>query len=119
MTSSSASHGGCGSSCGCAPSTPRAPIACSLDGPAVPDRLKEWAAALRPVVDRTPIDGGLRLSFSSEVDLAALASLAAAEQRCCPFFYFSLTIDERGIALEVTAPDDAAAVVGALFGEAA
>jgi hypothetical protein len=32
---------------------------------------------------------------------------------------FSITIDDRGTALEVRAPDDAAPIVGALFGVAA
>lgn len=42
--------------------------------------------------------------------------LAAAEHQCCAFFSFAVTIDERGTALEVSAPADAAAMVEAVFG---
>ena len=39
-----------------------------------------------------------------------------AEQGCCTFFAFAITIDDRGIALEVRAPADAADLVTAVFG---
>ena len=42
--------------------------------------------------------------------------LAAAEQDCCRFFGFAITVDDRGVALEVRAPHDALDVVHALFG---
>lgn len=51
-----------------------------------------------------------------DVPMAEVLRLAAAEQGCCAFFSFALTIDERGAALEVTAPADAAAMVEAVFG---
>jgi hypothetical protein len=40
----------------------------------------------------------------------------AAEQSCCSFFSFALTVDDRGVALEVRAPQDAAELVTAVFG---
>jgi len=45
-----------------------------------------------------------------------LALLAAAEQDCCRFFGFAITIDQRGIGLDITAPSDAHAALTALFG---
>lgn len=42
--------------------------------------------------------------------------MAAAEQDCCRFFAFSVTVDSRGLALEVRAPADADDVVTTLFG---
>jgi len=45
--------------------------------------------------------------------------LAAAEQDCCQFFTFAITIDSRGVALEVRAPDDALPVLHTLFGRPA
>ncbi|HEX4905632.1 MAG TPA: hypothetical protein VFU93_09285, partial [Acidimicrobiales bacterium] len=67
-------------------------------------------------VDRVPIPGGLRLSFPAPAPLPALVRLVEAEQGCCSFFSFAITVDDRGVALEVTAPDDAAPLVTEVFG---
>lgn len=45
-----------------------------------------------------------------------IARLVQAEQACCPFFAFAITVDQRGVGLEVTAPTDALPVVDELFG---
>jgi hypothetical protein len=42
--------------------------------------------------------------------------LTVAEQSCCQFFAFAITVDERGTALEVRAPHDARPVLQSLFG---
>lgn len=60
----------------------------------------------------------MRLRFGSEAPVAELARLAAAEQACCPFFAFTLTIGARGIALEVTAPADGQDLLATVFGVA-
>jgi hypothetical protein len=54
--------------------------------------------------------------FNNDPPLSEIARLAAAEYGCCPFLAFALTVDERGIALEVTAPPDGAEVLTAAFG---
>lgn len=64
-------------------------------------------------------DGRLRLSLDSEVPVQELARLATAKQGCCTFFAFTITVDQRGIALEVRTPDGAANLVTAVFGAAA
>lgn len=97
-------------------------IACTLTADDVPARLEAWAAALdrvtaRTAVDRTGADTTLRLSFADGVEVAALAGLVAAEQRCCSFFRFAITVDERGVGLEVGAPADAASITAGLFGD--
>ena len=74
------------------------------------------AGLLSGVTGRTAIDGGLRLEFGPGTDAGELARLAAAEQGCCRFFSFAVVIDGRGLALEVSAPGEAADVVTALFG---
>jgi hypothetical protein len=50
---------------------------------------------------------------------AAVAGLAAAEQRCCPFFGFLLRLDGQVLQLEVRAPADGAGLLFELFGPAA
>lgn len=95
------------------------PIACTLGAADMPGRLASWQAALAPVVSREAIPGGVRLVFPQDTAVGALAELASAEQDCCMFFRFAITIDGRGIALEVTAPPDAIDLVHSLFGEVA
>jgi hypothetical protein len=95
------------------------PIACTLEADAMPERIAAWQSLLGNVRARTKTpDGNLRVEFEDRVDLAELATLVGAEQRCCRFFDFTLTIDRRGTGLEIVAPDDAADLVSAMFGAA-
>ena len=93
-----------------------APIACTLSSQSMRGRLDEWQRLLDHVQRKEPIDGGLRATFGPMTPLAELMRLAAAEQDCCQFFTFAITIDRRGTALEVRAPDDALPVLYSLFG---
>jgi MerR family transcriptional regulator, copper efflux regulator len=124
-------EGRCDEDCGClsSPATtvasvslvakPDVPIACTLSGDAMPGRMEDWQRVLRFVRDRGPVAGGVRLELDPSVPLDDVVRLVAAEQKCCRFFSFAVTVDERGIGLEVRAPDDALPVVHALFGAAA
>lgn len=93
-------------------------IACTLDADAMPERLADWQSVLAHVVHRTDDTSAVHLEFDDAVDVADLARLVVAEQRCCAFFSFAITVDARGIGLDVAAPDDAAELVRALFGSA-
>lgn len=120
--------GPCDSDCGCLTDTPAAPVAvtftsgpvaCTLNAADMPGRLQEWRDVVRHVVDRIPIDGGTRLQLDAGVPLDQLALLVAAEQGCCSFFAFAITVDSRGVALEVRAPAEGQAMVDSLFAGAA
>ena len=95
------------------------PIACTLGSHSMRDRLAEWRGLLAHVEHREAVDGGLRATFGPATPLDELMRLAAAEQDCCQFFTFAITIDSRGIALEVRAPHDALPVLQSLFGTSA
>lgn len=120
--------GPCDSDCGCLTDTPAVPVAvtlisgpvaCALDAAEMPGRLQEWRDVVGHVLDRVPIDGGTRLLLDADVPLDQLALLVAAEQRCCSFFAFAITVDSRGLALEVRTPAEGQAMVDSLFaGEA-
>lgn len=93
------------------------PIACTLDGDDLPARLAAWREVLDASRDRTTSpDGSMRLELGTAYDLGALATLVAAEQQCCAFFSFAITVDHRGVGLEVSAPDGAQALLAELFG---
>jgi DNA-binding transcriptional MerR regulator len=93
-------------------------IACTLEGgpAAMEQRVAEWQALLAHVGSRVNVGRTLRLSFRTGVPLDELARLVAAEQGCCQFFAFAITIDGRGIGLEVQAPTGAEDVLASLFG---
>ncbi len=92
------------------------PIACTLEADAVPDRSARWRALLDEGRSRSALDGGgVRVELDADVDLHAVVDLVAAEQQCCAFFAFSLTVDDRGVGLEVRAPAEAQELVVSLF----
>jgi hypothetical protein len=95
------------------------PIACTLGAESLRGRLEDWQSLLTHAVDRREIEGGVRVEFDAGVPADQLMRLVAAEQDCCQFFRFAITVDTRGIALEVTAPPDARPIVDSLFGTAA
>jgi len=96
------------------------PIACTLPPRVVPERLAEWQAVLARARTRTiREDGALRVDLPRDVALDELARLVAAEQACCAFFAFTITVDARGVGLEVRAPGGATDLVRSVFGEAA
>jgi DNA-binding transcriptional MerR regulator len=96
------------------------PIACTLTGDEARDREQGWHDLLRHVSARSEAaDGALRLTFEASTPLPELARLIAAEQGCCAFFAFTLTIDAHGTTLDVRAPDGAEPIVTRLFGEVA
>jgi DNA-binding transcriptional MerR regulator len=94
------------------------PIACTLSAGSVKGRLADWQSLLAHVERREPIDGGVRSVFASSVPIGDLMRLVAAEQDCCQFFRFAITVDTRGVALEVRAPGDALEIVESMFGTA-
>jgi DNA-binding transcriptional MerR regulator len=127
--------GACDDDCGCR-SEPKQPgvdrerliplaepfsseIACSLQPDSVGERLQDWQRVLSSATGRTSVPDGVRVAFDRDVDVAALAALAAAEQACCSFFRFDIGIGFDGITLDVTGPAESQQVITAVFGAAA
>lgn len=110
---------GCASGCGCATTAGDPddvpPIACTLGGGEVETRLEEWRTLLDGV-SRTPIPNGVRLAFSPPAPLGEIARLAGAEQACCAFFTFAISVGTAGVTMDVVAPADGGSVLEALFG---
>lgn len=91
-------------------------IACTLNAEALQARLDDWRRVLAFVTARTPVPGGVRLDLGAQTSLPDVARLAAAEQACCAFFSFALTIDGRCAGLEVRSCAEGLPFVHALFG---
>lgn len=94
-------------------------IACSLDPDLIGGRVEDWNRVLSWSASRSAIQGGVRVHFDHDVDIVALAELAAAEQDCCSFFRFDIGIGANGVSLDVTGPDEAREVIASVFGRAA
>lgn len=91
-------------------------IACMLSAGSMKGRIADWQSLLAHVERRDPIDSGVRSVFAPSVPITELMRLVAAEQDCCQFFRFAITVDTRGVALEVCAPNDALEIVESMFG---
>lgn len=131
-------NGACDAECGCvtdpagrsrAASTPTAvllstkpapsdgsEVACALSAGSMRGRIADWQALLAHVDRREWIDGGVRCVFDQTVPVSELMRLVAAEQDCCQFFAFAITVDARGVGLEVGGPHDARPIIESMFG---
>ena len=125
--SDSTDRGGCGSECGCSTTaefvavseSPAAapPIACTLAGGDMQNRVEEWKTLLDGVA-REPIPDGLRLRFPVPAPLPEIVRLVEAEQACCAFFTFSITVAVGTVTVDVTAPVDGQPMLDSVFGTA-
>ena len=106
--------GPCDEDCGCLATSGAPPVACTLDVTAMPQRVKDWREVNAEVSAREATATGVRLVFARGVDVGRLASLAAAEQDCCTFLRFGLTLGLEDVTLEISGADDASAVIDAL-----
>ena len=93
------------------------PIACTLDGAGQAERLDQWRRLLARADRRERVEGGLRFQLPATLAGPA-AELAAAEQRCCAFFAFTLRLAGGGLELEVRAPTEALPLLTEVFGPA-
>jgi MerR family transcriptional regulator, copper efflux regulator len=112
-------EGPCDSDCACLAEPAQPTIACTLDPEATIDRLADWRAVLEHARSRSANSNGtLRVELDGAADLGALIRLIAAEQQCCSFFSFALTVDGREVGVEVSSPEGTGEIVTALFGMA-
>jgi hypothetical protein len=87
-----------------------------LDGDGQLDRLAEWRDLFAGATAREPAPDGVRFTLPA-AHAGRAAELAAAEQRCCPFFRFTLVFDGADVHLTVQASADAGELLAALTDE--
>jgi hypothetical protein len=95
------------------------PMACTLSGDGQRARASEWAELLDQATRRTPVTGGVNVTFPADPALVGrLASLTAREKQCCAFFAFTLDMTAAGsVTLQVRAPQQAQSLVAELLGD--
>jgi hypothetical protein len=87
------------------------PVACTLDATRCVERLDDWQAILKGAIATHRAQAGVRFQLAAGTDVARVAALAVAEQRCCSFLTFALLIDGAGGALEIRSTDDGAPIL--------
>ncbi len=95
------------------------PVVCTLDadGGNMTDRLGQWQTILGQATGREEIEEGVAVTFAHDVARTAeLARLLAAEYSCCSFASYHLTIDARGVRMEIHTPPEARDALAAVFG---
>ncbi len=96
-----------------------AAIACTLRPDALRGQVDDWQSMLGHAERPLPLEDGVRVELSPDTPLQELMRLVAAEQDCCQFLRFAITLDARGVGLEVRGRADAQVVIESLFGVAA
>jgi hypothetical protein len=97
------------------------PIVCTLDadGGDMAARVADWQSILTQSTRRENTDDGVAVMFDHDIARTAeLARLLAAEYSCCSFASYHLTIDARGVRMEVRTPPEARDAYAAVFGTA-
>lgn len=94
------------------------PVACSLGADRYETRMRDWHAMLDGAHREALPDGGIRVRLPI-ARAGQLAGLVVAEQQCCPFYTFRLTLAGDHVELDAHAPDGSEALVAGLFREQA
>lgn len=89
------------------------PVACSLPTDEYRSRIQRWHTMLDGASREALPDGGMRVRLPI-TRAAQLAELVVAEQQCCPFFTFRLTLANEYVELDVHAPAAAQPLVADL-----
>jgi hypothetical protein len=89
------------------------PLACSLDAPALEERLAEMRALGRDSLIGADEPGVLRFRATAD-SRARLERIVAAEAECCAFLGLDLREQDGELRLTVSAPDGAEEVAAGL-----
>jgi DNA-binding transcriptional MerR regulator len=113
--------GPCNDDCGCTTDRrlpevsawPDAAIVCTLDPGETDRRVADWRATAASAEAVEPIEGGMRLRFPPDADLGPVVALVTAEQDCCRFLSFTITIGTT-TTLDIVGPADTVPVIQSL-----
>ena len=92
--------------------TDETPIACSLDAEEMAQRGNEFSALRALSVERT--QRGISVLYAREQE-AAVRDLVRREGECCPFLDLRVSVEGRGVRLDVEGPEDARPVIEAFL----
>jgi MerR family transcriptional regulator, copper efflux regulator len=96
------------------------PIACTLEPAQMRDRAASIDALLADaLLDRRPIDGGVRITFRDAPDVERrVHDLIAAESHCCAFLTFAVGRERDAFRVDITGAPEARPVIDRFFAAA-
>lgn len=92
-------------------------VACTLSGPELLGRIKEWRDLASHALSRRVEMGRVLSTYPNDDQLLdRLRELIAAEAECCSFMKFSIEQRDDEMVVELTVPDEMSEAVAVMLG---
>lgn len=92
-------------------------IACSLSGPELIERVKEWREVASRAISREVHGGRIVATYPADQQLVQqLRGLIAAEAECCSFMRFEVDEGPDQVVVELQVPEDMSEVLATMLG---
>ena len=87
--------------------TDKETLACSLSGPELAERMREWGRVTARATSRRVEKGRIISTYPLDRDLVQqISKLIAQEAACCSFMDFSIAEGEDQLEVEIRMPDE-------------
>jgi hypothetical protein len=97
--------------------TSRETLACSLNGPELVERIREWGEVASRATSRHVEKGRIVSTYPPDQQLLQqLRKLIAAEADCCTFMQFNVKEDPDQVEVELRVPDDMSEALAVMLG---
>jgi MerR family copper efflux transcriptional regulator len=92
-------------------------LSCSLSGPELVSRIREWGQVASRAISRHVEKGRIVSTYPPDQQLLQqLHRLIAAEAECCPFMQFNVKEGPDQVEVELRVPEDMSEVLAIMFG---
>ena len=92
-------------------------LACSLSGPELVERVREWADVASHATSRHVEKGRIVSTYPPDQQLLQqLRELISAEAECCPFMKFNVEERPDEVEVELRVPDDMSEALAVMLG---
>jgi hypothetical protein len=92
-------------------------LACSLNGPQLVERIRDWGEVASRAQTRHVEKGRIVSTYPKDDQLLAdLRRLIAAEAECCPFMAFNVEEGPAQVVVELRVPDDMSEALAVMLG---
>ena len=92
-------------------------LACSLSGPDLVERIREWGHVASHATSRHVEKGRIVSTYPPDQQLLRqLRKLIAAEAECCPFMQFTVEEGPDQVEVELRVPEDMSEALAVMLG---
>ncbi|MGH2556595.1 MAG: hypothetical protein ACRDHO_12880 [Actinomycetota bacterium] len=97
--------------------TSEEPFACTLSGPELIERIREWTDVASHATSREVHESRVVSTYPADRQLLArLRNLIAAEAECCPFMEFHVEEQPTHVVVELRVPSDMGRALAVMLG---